>query len=320
MIRQVRKIQKKSSLLLLTGALILILTLSGCSGSAGSDKILANVNGTDITESQFNQRFNIIAGQYDFDPNNAEHMAYQEELKTQILNSIIDEAVLLEEAAKKGLTVEAQEIDDEIAMYKSSFSSQEEFTKYLSDYLKLNEEEFKTILQNDLLVSKLYAEVTGEINSTTSSPKEYFENNKDLFVKGEEVSATHILVEKEDEAKKIIEEINGGADMNQLAADKSIDPTAKDNKGELGYFAKGRMVPEFENVVFAMEVGELYPEPVKSQFGYHVIRLNDKIEGEDISFSDVEEEIKFYLIEEERNKAFSDYIDELRSAATIEMK
>ncbi len=312
--------QKKSGLVLLTAALILMLTLSGCSGSSGEKNVLANVNGTEITEAKFNQRYNIVAGQYSFDANNPEHVAYQEELKTQILNSLVDEVVLLEEAEKKGLTVEPGEIDEEIKMYRASFSTQEEFEKYLKDYLQLTEDEFKLILQNDLLISKLYAEITKDINSSTSSPQEYFERNKDLFVKGEEVSATHILVETEDEAKKLIEEIQGGADMNQLAADKSIDPTAKDNQGELGYFGKGQMVPEFETVVFAMEKGQLYPEPVQSQFGYHVIRLNDLVPAEDISFSDVEEEINFYLIEEERNKVFSDYIEELRNAANIEMK
>ena len=316
-----KKISKNiSRKILIVAALILILTLSGCSGSTGADKILANVNGADITESQFNQRYNIIAGQYDFDPKNTEHMAYQKELKDQILNSMIDEAVLLEEAAKRGLTVSEDEINEEIAMYKSSFSSQQEFENYLNQYLKLKEDEFKLILKNDLIVSKLYYEVTENINSSASSAREYFDNNKELFARGEEASATHILVETEAEAKKIIQEIQGGADMNQLAAEKSIDQTAKSNFGELGWFGKGRMVPEFENVVFAMEPGELYPEPVKSQFGYHVIRLNDKSGAEDVTFSDVEEEISFYLIEEERNKVFVEFIDELKNAATIEMK
>jgi len=312
--------RKKSGLVLLAAALILILTLSGCSDSSGGDKTLAVVNGTEITQEEFNQRFNIIASQYDFDPENAEHVAYQEELEKQVLNSMIDEEVLLEEAGKNEISITDEEINEEIEMYKSSFSSEEEFQNYLTQYLKLNEEEFKTILKNDMIISKLFEQVTADVTETSGSPREYFENNQNLFVKGEEVSATHILVETEEEAKTIIEEIQNGKDMNEIAAEKSIDPSAQNNMGELGYFGKGAMVPEFENVVFNMEVGELYPEPVQSQFGYHVIRLNDKVEAEDISFSDVEEEIKFYLLEEERNQVFAEYIDELKNQAEIEIK
>ncbi|MEO0547813.1 MAG: peptidylprolyl isomerase, partial [Pseudomonadota bacterium] len=91
----------------------------------------------------------------------------------------------------------------------------------------------------------------------------------------QEVSARHILVKTEEEAKSIIAELDGGADFVELAKTKSTGPSGPKG-GELGFFGKGRMVPEFETAAFALEKGAYTKEPVKSQFGYHVIRVDDK--------------------------------------------
>ncbi|MFP5077377.1 peptidylprolyl isomerase [Rhizobium sp. YIM 134829] len=91
----------------------------------------------------------------------------------------------------------------------------------------------------------------------------------------EEVKARHILVKTEDEAKAIIKELDGGKDFATLAKEKSTDPN-KDDGGDLGYFTKDRMVPEFSEAAFALEKGKYTTTPVKSQFGYHVILLEDK--------------------------------------------
>ncbi|MBD8556954.1 peptidylprolyl isomerase [Rhizobium sp. CFBP 8762] len=91
----------------------------------------------------------------------------------------------------------------------------------------------------------------------------------------EEVKASHILVKTEEEAKAIIKELDGGKDFAAVAKEKSTDSN-KDDGGDLGYFTKGRMVPEFETAAFALEKGKYTKEPVKSPFGYHVILLTDK--------------------------------------------
>lgn len=300
--------------------LVLVLLLSGCSGSSKEGKVLAVVNGTEITQAQFDREYNQIASQYDFDLKNKDHLAYQADLKDQLLKSLIDEAILIEEATKQGMSVSEEEVKEAVEMASSNFSSQEEFKNYLQQYMGITEEEFASGIQDNMLINKLFAEITKDINSSTMSPKDYYDNNQDVFVQEEEASATHILVKTEEEALKIIEELKAGADMNELAGEKSIDPTAKDNLGELGYFGRGRMVPEFDKAVFEMEKGAISTVPVKTTYGYHVIRLNDKIEKENTPFNEVEEEIKMYLIDEEKQIAFKDYITELREASTIEMK
>src|SRR5690606_21794865 len=107
----------------------------------------------------------------------------------------------------------------------------------------------------------------------------------------EEVNARHILVKTEDEAKAIISELDAGKDFAELAKAKSEDSNKSDG-GDLGWFTKGRMVPEFEEAAFALEKGAYTKAPVKSQFGYHVIKLEDRRDVQPPAFEQVEPQIR----------------------------
>ncbi len=128
-----------------------------------------------------------------------------------------------------------------------------------------------------------------------------------------EVSARHILVETEDEAKAIVEALNDGADFEELAKEKSTGPSSV-NGGDLGYFGETDMVPEFGAAAFALEVGEISP-PVKTQFGWHVIKLEDRREVAPPELSAVSDQIKDVLIRER----FAEVILELKAATTVEI-
>ena len=128
----------------------------------------------------------------------------------------------------------------------------------------------------------------------------------------EEVHARHILVETEDEAKAILEQIKGGADFAELAKQKSKDPGASDG-GDLGYFTKDQMVPEFSDVAFKMYPGQL-SNPVKTQFGWHIIKLEDKRQRPVPDLDAVKDQIDQYLV----RKAQSEYVGKLRQTAKVE--
>jgi peptidyl-prolyl cis-trans isomerase C len=128
----------------------------------------------------------------------------------------------------------------------------------------------------------------------------------------EEVRARHILVEAEDEAKAILEQLKGGADFATLAKEKSKDPGAAEG-GDLGYFTKDQMVPEFAEVAFKMYPGQL-SNPVKTQFGWHIIKLEDKRTKQPPDFAKVKEQIESFLA----RKAQTEYITKLRQSAKIE--
>lgn len=109
--------------------------------------------------------------------------------------------------------------------------------------------------------------------------------------KQEEVRARHILVKTEDEAKAVIAELDKGKDFVELAKEKSTDPN-KSEGGDLGYFTKGRMVPEFEQAAFAMEKGTYSKTPVKTQFGFHVIKVEDKRDAPPPAYEDVSQQVR----------------------------
>jgi peptidyl-prolyl cis-trans isomerase C len=140
----------------------------------------------------------------------------------------------------------------------------------------------------------------------------------DQFVKDhppkEEVSARHILVEKEEEAKAVIASLDKGADFAALAKEKSTDP-AKDNGGDLGFFSREDMVPEFSEAAFNLKKGEYTKTPVHSQFGWHVIKVEDRRTAAPPSFEDS----KGQMTNELARQVIGDKIKDLRSGAKIEM-
>jgi peptidyl-prolyl cis-trans isomerase C len=128
----------------------------------------------------------------------------------------------------------------------------------------------------------------------------------------EEVRARHILVETEEEAKAILEQLKGGANFAALAKEKSKDPGGADG-GDLGFFAKGQMVPEFSEVAFKMFEGQL-SNPVKSQFGWHIIKMEEKRKRPVPDYDKVKDQIEAYV----GRRAQTEFVAQLREAAKIE--
>ncbi|WP_223478146.1 peptidylprolyl isomerase [Oricola indica] len=129
-----------------------------------------------------------------------------------------------------------------------------------------------------------------------------------------EVRARHILLASEEEAKAVIAELDNGADFDTLAKEKSTGPSGP-NGGDLGYFARGSMVPEFEEAAFALEVGEYTEEPVQTQFGWHVIKVEDKRAAQPPAFAQVEGQIRSVLVRER----YFELLTELRGQADVEI-
>jgi len=142
--------------------------------------------------------------------------------------------------------------------------------------------------------------------------KKVYEEASKQITGEQEVRARHILVETEDEAKAVKAELDKGADFAELAKKKSKDPGASDG-GDLGFFTKEQMVPEFSAVAFALEPGKI-SDPVKSQFGWHIIKVEEKRNRKAPEFDQVKAQIETYVT----RKAQADYVGKLREAAKIE--
>lgn len=146
----------------------------------------------------------------------------------------------------------------------------------------------------------------------------YYEENKDTFATPEQVRASHILVETKEEADAIKKELDEGADFATLAKEKSTDSSAA-NGGDLGFFGKGDMVEEFEKAAFSMEINEI-SEPIKSDYGYHIIKKTDYKEATDPTLEDKKEEIRKLLVDQQVSELSSTWLSDLRSNAKITNK
>ncbi len=163
--------------------------------------------------------------------------------------------------------------------------------------------------------SLLAADVIETVMEKASSEEDLLAAYEDAYSdgdSGDEFNASHILVETEDEANSVTMELDAGADFAALAKDRSTGPSGPSG-GELGWFTKGRMVPEFEAAVLALKSGEVSP-PVQTQFGWHVIILNERRKTAAPEFEDVRQELANKL----RNQAVETRVTELTTSAQIE--
>lgn len=166
-------------------------------------------------------------------------------------------------------------------------------------------------VKDDLLVQFAIAKAIERVNVTEEEIKAYFDENPDQFAAQELVTASHILVDSEEEAAQLLAQIREGAISFEDAARAHSSCPSSQNGGSLGEFGRGQMVKEFDDACFSMEVGELRG-PIQTQFGWHVIRLDGKREGEPMKLADVRDAIREHLLNEKRRKAYQSKVNQLK--------
>jgi peptidyl-prolyl cis-trans isomerase C len=250
-------------------------------------------------------------------------------MKNVILDSLIDEELLWQEAKNKKLVADEKKVSEEINSMRSRFPSKEAFLKVLSDN-GLTEESYKTFLTRHLSIKKMVDnEIAKNITASDKEANDFYTGNPDKFKVPEQVHARHILVKvdpKADQATKdaakkkidgILKEAKGGADFAELAK-KYSDCPSKEKGGDLGTFSRGQMVKPFEDVAFALKPGTL-SDVVETQFGYHIIKVEEHKAASIALEKDVTEKIKEYLKSQKINQAVMDHVKGLRDKAKIEI-
>ncbi len=178
-----------------------------------------------------------------------------------------------------------------------------------------DQKEFKSrlaFIRNKLLMETLLQQ-EGKAALTADATKKVYDEAVKQMGNEQEVRARHILVPTEDEAKAVLAEIKKGTDFAELAKQKSKDPGAAAEGGDLGYFGKEQMVPEFAEAAFKMDKGQV-SDPIKTQFGWHIIKVEDKRTKPVPEFDKVKDQIETYVT----RKAQADYIHKLQESAKIE--
>lgn len=180
---------------------------------------------------------------------------------------------------------------------------------------KLNEtEEFKNIIVNakrDVLAQLAMRETMKDVTVSEEEVKEYYDANQTQYQKGTTVSAKHILVASEEKCNEILAAITSGEKAFEEAAQEFSTCPSGQRGGDLGTFGKGQMVPEFEQAAFAAEIGQVVG-PVKTQFGFHLIKVEAKNEATVASFEEVKENIKRTLVQQKQNQVYNETVAELK--------
>jgi peptidyl-prolyl cis-trans isomerase C len=172
-------------------------------------------------------------------------------------------------------------------------------------------------LRSNLMRDYAVQAIIENVSATDEEVQVFYDENIDKFALPEKVRARHILVKTEEEAAKILEEIRAGKPFEEAAKEFSSCPS-KEEGGNLGFFSKGQMVPEFETAAFALEAGEI-SEPVKTQFGWHIIMMEEKEPSSVVPLEDVSGEIKSMITQKKQQEAFFQKLEDLHEEYPVEI-
>lgn len=244
--------------------------------------ILADVNGNAITTKDFKDEVDRL-------PPYLKPMVQSPEGKKELLDSMVVREIILEQAKKDGVD-KSQEVADRL----------EDLRKRL------------------IVETYLKKKVEQEAQVSDAELKKFYDENQEKFKTGAQVKASHILVKSEKEAQDILAQLKGGASFEELAKKYSTDSTASKG-GDLGWFSKGAMVPEFDKAVFGMKEGAL-SGIVKTQFGFHIIKVTGIRSAGIRAFDEVKEQIKSSLLPSKQQEIFQKMKEDLKKNAKVSIK
>jgi foldase protein PrsA len=286
-------IKENKKIVLIIAVLILAIGVF-LSFALPKDKAVAKVDGKAINKDEL---YDVMVEQYG----------------AATVEQLIADKIVASEAKKEKVTITDKELNEEVDKLKESYGGEEVFNQMLESN-NTTVDALKDDLKNYLTIRKL---LEPQIKITDEELQTYFDENKDSFGEAEQVKASHILVADEATANEIKQKLADGADFAELAKEYSTDEGTKENGGELGFFAKGTMVTEFDDVAFTLPVNEI-SDPVKTDYGYHIIKVEEKKEAKEANFDDSKKEIKETLIQQKMETEYSTWLEEKKKDYDIE--
>ncbi len=238
----------------------------------------------------------------------AGHEITEQELKDLIANYPPEQQIYLSSPQAKDEVLEQL-----IGFYLFAKMAEEEKIKESKEY-----KETLAKMENELASHMAATSVIDKVTLEDGEAKAFYDNNPAQFTTDAQVKAKHILVEKEEDANKIADEIKAGKSFEDAAKEYSTCPS-KEKGGDLGYFGKGQMVPEFEKAAFEAAIGEV-SAPVKTQFGYHLILVEDKKEAQVMDFESVKNQLEEKLLQQKKQSAYMETLKDLESKYGVERK
>ncbi len=266
--------------ILLAISLLLVISMTACKNEG---EVVAKINNDVITKDEL----------YDL---------LVEQNGAQVLDTLISEKIIKLEIEKQKIEIPEEEIEKVINEIKESYGGDEAFNQAM-EYYGYTLEDIKKNITTNIQIKKL---LEPSISITEEEIKDYFETYKDMLNQKEQVRASHILVETEEKAKEVKEKLLAGGDFAEIAKEYSQDINNKDLGGDLGFFSRGEMLPTFENAAFALEIGEI-SDPVQTDYGFHIIKVEEKKEEKEANFEENKDKIKDILLEEKIPEAYQEW-------------
>lgn len=290
------KLLKSTKAYIWAGSILIIAGIMAFAMISSMDKTIASIDGEKINEDEL---YDALVAGYGADT-----------LDLLITNKLVEL-----EAEKAGIKIKDEEIQKEIDVMVESYGDE----KSLKEQLEASGSSMDALKKDILVYLQTKKLVEPRITVTDDEISTYFEDNKDTFAQAEQVEASHILVEDEKTAKKVAKELAEGGDFAKLAAEYSTDTETADNGGSLGYFGKGDMVEEFEDVAFDLDINKV-SDPVKTEYGYHIIKVTGKKEAKKANLEDSKEVIKETLLSERLQEEYPVWLAEVKKDHDITNK
>jgi peptidyl-prolyl cis-trans isomerase C len=250
------------------------------------------------------------------------------QMKNEVLESLIDRELLFQETKKKGIQVKPEAVSDQLNKIQQRYPNKEEFKRLLSD-MGLTESDVQAQIERGMAIQELIdKEVAEKIKISDEETKAFYDKNPQLFQQPEQVKASHILIKvaadapdaQKAEARKKIEAVQQkaqkGEDFATLAKTYSEGPSGPQG-GDLGYFRRGQMVKPFEEAAFSLKPNET-SGIVETQFGYHLIKVDDKKPATNMTYAEVKDRLSDHLKKQKMDSEANVYIENLRKDAKIE--
>ncbi|MFH2138728.1 MAG: SurA N-terminal domain-containing protein [Candidatus Omnitrophota bacterium] len=293
-----------------------------------TEKILAVVNGEAITQTDVDEILAPIYLQYKSSYQGPALIKKMETAKTDILNQLIEDKLLLQQALKQELTVDEKEIDQLVKKLESNFQTAEEFENILKTQ-GITLSDLKKRYKEQLLIKKVVGKEI--LSKILISPKEisaYYDLHKEDFKVPEQVKLRNIFIETsnvaeenleiEKKVKDTYEQLKNGVEFVELVEKYSEAPNVVD-AGEMGFMKRGSMREEIENAVFDLEPGN-FTSPIKTASGYYIFKVEGKKEAQIQPMEKVQNEIRNAIFQEKSKQKLKKWIDELKESTLIEVK
>lgn len=305
----------KSLRVLVAVALVLALAVAlvGC----GNKDVAATVNGEKITNKELQAQLDQVKKRFPQFFQGADAAQREIEFKQRLLDELINRALIAQAAKDRGINITDADVQKQIDQIKKGFKDQAAFEAALKnagiDPTSLNEQ-----IKTQLVTQKLVEQLSKNIATPTAAEiKAYYDSHKSEFGQTAAKRASHILVKDKATADKLLKELQGGADFSKLAKANSIDTVSAQKGGDLDW-PTTPYVPEFQAALDKLKVGEL-SKVVKTQFGYHIIKVTDERPSKQQPLSEVKAQIIQKITEQKRADLYQKLLDDLRKKAKIEI-